>query len=87
MIDESQPESCELLQVIFANNTIDHILSCKAVSQAGYYIVDNSLYSLLAANAIGVTLPAEIIDPVLSIESEDVAITDDATKDAESVST
>ena len=44
---------------------------------------------LLATKVIGVTLPAENTDPDLSMESEDVATTsaDDATKDAESVST
>ena len=51
--------------------------------------MDASLHSLLAAKVIGVTLPAENTDPDLSMESEDVATTstDDATKDAESVST
>ena len=51
--------------------------------------MDASLHSIMAAKAIGVTLPAENIDPDLSMEREDIAttITDDATKDAESVST
>ena len=56
----------------------------------GHCIVDVSLHSLLAANVIGVTLPVENTDPDLSMESEvNVATTstDDATKDAESVST
>ena len=79
------------MQVIYASNTVYHILYGKAVSRAvsGHCIVDASLHSLLAAKFIGVTLPAENTDPDLSIESEDVATTstDDATKDAESVST
>ena len=51
--------------------------------------MDASLHSLLAAKVIGVTLPAENTNPDLSMESEDVATTstDDATEDAESVST
>ena len=51
--------------------------------------MDAPLHSLLAAKVIGVTLPAENTDPDLSMESEDVATTssDDATEDAESVST
>ena len=55
----------------------------------GYCIKDASLHSLLAAKVIGVTLPAENTVPDLSKESEVVATTsaDDATKDAESVST
>ena len=80
-----------MLQVIYASNTIDPILSDKAVFRAvrGQCIVDASLHSLLAAKISCVTLPAENIDPDLSMESEDIAITstDDATKDAESVST
>ena len=80
-----------LLQVIYASNTIDHILSCKVVSRVvrGHCIVDASLHSLLAAKVIGVTLPAENTDTDRSMESEDVATTstDDATKDAESLST
>ena len=80
-----------LLQVIYASNTVDHILSGKAVSRAvrGHCIVDASLHSLLAAKVIGVTLPAENTDPDLFMESEDAATTstDAATKDAESVST
>ena len=77
------------LQMIYASNTVDHILSGKAVSRAvrGHCIVDASIHSLLAANVIGVTLPAENIDPEFSMESEDVATTstDDATKDADQV--
>ena len=80
-----------LLQVIYASNTVDHILSGKAVSRAvrGHCIVDASLLSLLAAKVISVTLPAENTDPELSIESDDVATTStyDATKDPKSVST
>ena len=80
-----------LLQVIYASNTVDHILSGKTVSRVvrGHCIVAASLHSLLAAKVIGVTLPAENTDPDLSMESEGVATTstDDAKKDAESVST
>ena len=80
-----------LLQVIYASNTVDLILSGKAVSRAvrGHCIVDASFHSLLAAKVIGVTLPAENTDPDLSMESKDVETTstDDATKDAESVIT
>ena len=72
-------------------NTVNHILSGKAMFRAvrGHCIVDASLHSLLAAKVIAVTLPAEITDPDLSTESEDVATTStgDATKDVESVRT
>ena len=46
-------------------------------------------HSFLAVKVIGVTLPAANADPDLTMESEDVATTstDNATKDAESVST
>ena len=66
-----------LLQVIYASNTVDHILSGKAVTLAvsGHCIVDASLHSLLTAKVIDVTLPAENTDPDLSMESEDVATT------------
>ena len=51
--------------------------------------MDASLHSILAAKVIGVTLPADNTDPDLSMKRENVATTstDDATKDAESVST
>ena len=72
--------------MIYARNTVDHILSGKAVSRAvrGHYIVDASLHSILAAKVIGVTLPAENTDTDLSMECEDVATTgtDNATEDA-----
>ena len=53
----------------------------------GHCIVDASLNSLLAAKVIGITLAAANTDPDISMESKDVATTDDATEDAESVST
>ena len=66
-----------LLQVIYASNTVDPILSGKTMSRVvrGDCIVDAPLHSLLAAKLIGVTLPAENTDPDLSMESKDVATT------------
>ena len=77
-----------LLQVIYAINTVDHILSGKAVSRAvrGHCIVDASLHFLLAAKVIGVTLPAENTDPNFSIEIEDVATTSTDDDDDEHIS-
>ena len=51
--------------------------------------MDASIHSLLADKVIGVTLPAENTDLHLSMKSEDVVTTstDDATKEADSVST
>ena len=53
-----------LLKLIYASNTVDHILSGNAVSRAvrGHFILDASLHSLLAATIFGATLPAETTD-------------------------
>ena len=81
----------DLLKVIYASNTVAHILSGKAVSRAvrGHFIVDASLHSLLAAKIFGFTLPAETTDLDISMESEDASTTrtHDATNDAKSVNT
>ena len=81
----------DLLKVIYESNTVDHILSGKAVSRAvrGHFIVDASLHSLLAAKIFGFTLPAETTELDISMGSEDASTTrtHDATNDAESVST
>ena len=70
---------------------VDHTLLGKAVSRAVrvHCIVDASIHSILAAKVIGATHPDENTDQDLSMESKDEANTntDDATKDAKSVST
>jgi len=50
----------DVLQLIYASNTVCHIMSGNAVSRAvrGHFIVDTSLHSLLAAKVLGITLPA-----------------------------
>ena len=81
----------DLLKLIYATNTVDHILSGKVVSRAvrGHFIADASLHSLLAAKVFDVTLPAETTELDISMESEDASTTrtHDATNDAESANT
>ncbi len=49
----------ELLESIYAKNTIPHMLSGKAISRAtrGHYIVDSALNALLISQAYGLPLP------------------------------
>ena len=57
-----------VLEVIYANNTVGHMLSGKAVARAlrGHFIVDAALNSLLAARVLGTELPCEEIEQDLS---------------------
>ena len=50
-----------VLEVVYASNTVGHILSGKAVARAirAHFIVDASLNSLLAAKVLDVKLPIE----------------------------
>ena len=51
----------EVLQVVYASNTVNHMLSDKAVSRAlrGHLLVDAALHTILLADAYNVPLPLE----------------------------
>ncbi len=51
----------EILELIYASNTVPHMLSGKAISRAirGLFIVDAVLNALLIAKTYGLTLPLE----------------------------
>ena len=50
----------ELLELVYAQNAVGHILSGKAISRAvrGHLLVDSALNALLTAEAFGVCLPS-----------------------------
>ena len=49
----------ELLQLIYASNAVDYILTGKAIARAvrAHLIVDAALNALLYSDALGVTIP------------------------------
>ena len=49
----------ELLELVYAQNAVGHMLSGKAISRAvkGHLLVDSALNALLTAKAFGVSLP------------------------------
>ena len=51
----------EVLQVVYASNTVNHMLSGKAVSRAlrGHLLVDAALHTIFLADAYSVPLPLE----------------------------
>ena len=51
----------EVLQVVYASNTVNHMLSGKAVSRAlrGHLLVDAALHTILLVDAYNVPLPLE----------------------------
>ena len=51
----------EVLQVVYASNTVNHMLSGKAVSRTlrGHLLVEAALHTILLADAYNVPLPLE----------------------------
>ena len=49
----------ELLECVYASNTVGHMLSGKAVQRAfrGHLIVENALNAILTADAFNLSLP------------------------------
>jgi len=78
-----------VLQLIYASNTVGHIMSGKAVSRAvrGHFIVDAALHFLLAAKVLVITLPAGNVDAHQNTRGEDEDTVDDAAAHAEPVTT
>ena len=78
----------DMLEVIYASNTVGHILSGKAVSRAirGHFIVDASLHSMLAARVLDVPLVAGNTDLEPSLQhNEDASSSDNSMDDVEDV--
>ena len=53
-------KGCNLLELVYTQNAVGHILSGKAIRRAvrGHLLVDSALNALLTAEAFGVRLPS-----------------------------
>ena len=73
----------ELLEIIYANNTVTHILSGKAVARAvrGHFLVDRALNILLSAKTFGTDIEDTELESESSIHNTIKAISGNVTND------
>jgi len=75
----------ELLEVVYAGNTVGHMLSGKAVSRAvrGHLLVDAALNTMVTSSALNIDLPERSVSfyPHASVHSDDSTVEEPHTPD------
>jgi len=68
----------ELLEVVYAGNTVGHMLSGKAVSRAvrGHLLVDAAMNTMVTSSALNIDLPERSVSsyPHASVHSDDSTV-------------